>query len=284
MTPARLEAALKRGRAPTGQARRRALRSWEGCTGSTGSCCGGSGASTPSAARRRRWTRCGASRRCGVGRRCCSTASTTSARLQLDAIETLGAVVDARVTVSLAYEPGTGGVRGARGHVPDAAAAGGEHRRLEARAEYYAPGARAALHHLERSLFEPGAGRSGRGRGGAAAGGRGRARGAGAGGGRGEGAAGRGMAAEEIAVVHRTPSAVAELLGEVFAARGIPYALERRVGFANTAIGRSAGRGAAQHDGRGRGRQTCWPGCERRVCWRAPSWPTGWRRRRGARG
>jgi len=37
--------------------------------------------------------------------------------------------------------------------------------------------------------------------------------------------------------VHRTPSAVAELLGEVFGAQGIPYALERRVPFANTATG-----------------------------------------------
>jgi ATP-dependent helicase/DNAse subunit B len=46
-----------------------------------------------------------------------------------------------------------------------------------------------------------------------------------------------GMRPEEIAVVHRTPGAVAELLGEVFAALGIPYALERRIPFANTAIG-----------------------------------------------
>jgi len=46
-----------------------------------------------------------------------------------------------------------------------------------------------------------------------------------------------GMRPEEIAIAHRTPSAVAELLGEVLAARGIPHALERRVSFANTAIG-----------------------------------------------
>src|SRR5207237_1015730 len=34
-----------------------------------------------------------------------------------------------------------------------------EHRQLQARAEHYAPGSRAALSHLERSLFEPAAAR-----------------------------------------------------------------------------------------------------------------------------
>jgi ATP-dependent helicase/DNAse subunit B len=48
---------------------------------------------------------------------------------------------------------------------------------------------------------------------------------------------GEGIRPEEIAVVHRSPSVVADLLGEVFGALGIPYALERRVSFANTATG-----------------------------------------------
>jgi ATP-dependent helicase/DNAse subunit B len=157
--------------------------------------------------------------------------------LQLDAIETLGAVVDAQVTVSLTYEPGRKALGSRAGTFETLRPLAAEHRRLDPRAEYYAPGARTALHHLERSLFEPGAER--------------------------EDAAGAvrlleggseraelelvagevrtlldgGMRPEEIAIVHRTPSAVAELLGEVLAAREIPYALERRIPFANTAIG-----------------------------------------------
>ena len=157
--------------------------------------------------------------------------------LQLDAIETLGSVVDARVTVSLTYEPGRAAFGGRAGTFETLRPLAVEHRHLQARAEYYAPGARAALHHLERSLFEPGAGRE---------------EAAGAvrlleGGGEraelelvaGEVRAllDEGIRPEEIAVVHRTPSAVAELLGEVFVAHRVPYALERRVGFANTAIG-----------------------------------------------
>ena len=108
---------------------------------------------------------------------------------------------------------------------------------MAARAEYYAPDA--ALHCTiwSRSLFEPGAARVGLGSAVRLL----------------EGGAERaelelvahevtalleaGMKEEEIAIVHRTPSAVAELLGEVFTASAIPYALERRVGFANTVIG-----------------------------------------------
>ncbi len=45
-------------------------------------------------------------------------------RLQLDAIETLGRVLDAPVTVSLAYEPGRSRVRRARGQLRGARAAG----------------------------------------------------------------------------------------------------------------------------------------------------------------
>jgi len=158
--------------------------------------------------------------------------------LQLDAIETLGAVVDAPVTVSLTYEPGRTALGSRAGTFETLRPLAVEHRRLEARAEYYAPRARAALHHLERSLFEPGAERV-----------QDAARAVRLLEGGGERAelelvAGEvralldeGTRPEEIAVVHRMPSAVAELLGEVFAARGIPYALECRVPFANTVIG-----------------------------------------------
>jgi ATP-dependent helicase/DNAse subunit B len=159
--------------------------------------------------------------------------------LQLDAIETLGVVVDARVTVSLTYEPGRTVFGSRAGTFETLRPLAAEHRRLEARAEYYAPCARAALHHLERSLFESGGAEHKQGAAGAVRlleGGGERAEL--------ELVAGevralldQGMRPEEIAIVHRTPSAVAELLGEVLAARGIPHALERRVPFANTAIG-----------------------------------------------
>ena len=160
-------------------------------------------------------------------------------QLQIDVIETLGARVDAQVTVSLSYEPGRTAFAGRASTFETLRPLAAEHRWLQARSEYYAPDARAALHHLERSLFEPGAAR-------VAAGGTVRLL---------EGGGERaelemvadevralldgGMSEEEIAVVHRTPGAVAELLGEVFGARGIEYALERRVPFANTATGRA---------------------------------------------
>jgi len=157
--------------------------------------------------------------------------------LQLDAIETLGVVVGAPVTVSLTYEPGRTAFAGRAGTFQTLAPLAVEHRRLQARAEYYAPRARVALHHLERSLFEPGAVRVDAG---------GAVRLLEGGGERAElelvagevrALLDRGIKPEEIAVAHRSPNAVAELLGEVFGARGIPYALQRRVPFANTATG-----------------------------------------------
>lgn len=75
--------------------------------------------------------------------------------LQLDAIETLGRVVDAEVTVSLAYEPGRAAFAGRAASFHALAPLAHEHRALPARAEHYAPAAREALSHLERRLFEP---------------------------------------------------------------------------------------------------------------------------------
>ncbi len=159
-------------------------------------------------------------------------------RLQLDAIETLGTVVGARVTVALAFERGRTAFAGRAGTFQTLLPLAAEHRELAPRAEYYAPRSRAALHHLERFLFEPQ-----------------RPAGAPAGDavrlleGGGERAElelvaeeisellERGVRPAEIAVAHRSPGTIAELLGEVFAARAIPYTLERRVRFADTALG-----------------------------------------------
>jgi PD-(D/E)XK nuclease superfamily len=160
-------------------------------------------------------------------------------RLQLDAIETLGAVVGASVTVSLAYEPGRTAFAGRAGTFQAIAPLAAEHHVLPARAEYYAPGARGALSHLERSLFEPDSTRADPG---------GAVRLLEGGGERAElelvareigVLLERGMAPEEIAVLARAPAAAADLLEEVFTAAKIPYALQRRRPFADTGIGRA---------------------------------------------
>ncbi len=190
-------------------------------------------------------------------------------RLQLDAIETLGRVVDAPVTVSLAYEPGRVAFAGRGGAFQTLLPWASEHRALDARAEHYAPHARAALHHLERGLFESpaasggGAGNvePGEGVGSMAAvnlsgvaavaasvdstgavrmleGGSPRAEL--------ELVAGEiralldaGVAPGEVALAHRSPSSVAELVEEVLGAFEIPFALPVRLRFAHTALGRA---------------------------------------------
>jgi ATP-dependent helicase/DNAse subunit B len=158
--------------------------------------------------------------------------------LELDAIETLAGVVGTKVTVSLSYEPGRVVFAGRAGAFGRLAPLAEEHRELQARAEHYAPTSRQALHHLERSLLteesrrvppgdairllEGGSPRAEL-----------------------ELVAGEvraqldlGVQATEIAIVHRRPEAIAELLGEVLEDFDVPYALRASVGFAHTAIGR----------------------------------------------
>jgi hypothetical protein len=160
-------------------------------------------------------------------------------QLQLDAIETLGVVAGAAVTVSLAYEPGRTAFAGRGDTFQRLLPLAATHHSLRPRAEHYAPGARSALHHLERSLFEPGPSAVSAGE---------AVRLLEGGGERAElellaqeirGLLERGWRPAEIAVAHRFPESVAELLGEVFRAYGIPFALERRLRFAHTALGRA---------------------------------------------
>jgi ATP-dependent helicase/DNAse subunit B len=160
-------------------------------------------------------------------------------RLQLDAIETLGVVVGASVTVSLTYEPGRIAFAGRAGTFQALEPLAAEHRRLSARAEYYAPEARAALSHLERSLFEPDTRRVDPARAVALLEGGGEraelelvAREIGA-------LLVQGMAPGDVAVVVRSSAGTAELIEEVFSAASIPYALQRRRPFADSAIGRA---------------------------------------------
>ncbi len=159
--------------------------------------------------------------------------------LQLDAIETLGRVVDAEVTVSLAYEAGRAAFAGRAGTFQTLAPLASDHVTLAARPDHYAEGSRAALSHIERNLFTPGAGRVDPGdavelmQGG------------------GERAelelvAARvasllreGVPAEEIAVVMRRPGASAPLVAEVFRDAAVPIAMPYRRPFGDTAVGRA---------------------------------------------
>ncbi len=157
--------------------------------------------------------------------------------LQLDVIETLGRVVGAAVTVSLAYEPGRLAFAGRAASFQALAPLASEHMQLPARAEHYAPSARLALGHLERFLFEPAGKRVE----------------AGAtlrllegGGERAElelvaceirTLLDEGMEGEQIAVLVRPGGTDVDLLEEVFGASAIPFRLERRRAFASTAIG-----------------------------------------------
>jgi ATP-dependent helicase/DNAse subunit B len=158
-------------------------------------------------------------------------------RLQLDAIETLGRLVDADVLVSLSYEPGRTAFAGRAATFHALAPLAAEHRPLPARAEHYAPHARGALSHLERSLFEPGAARVAHGAAVRLLEGGGEraelelvAREIGA-------LLDEGVPAEEIAVLARPAGVSEELLEEVFAARDIPLALQRRRAFGDSALG-----------------------------------------------
>ncbi len=158
--------------------------------------------------------------------------------LQLDAIETLGGVVGARVTVSLPYEPGRVVFAGRAATFQRLTPLADSHAELPPRADYYEPTARKALHHLERSLLaglptrvdpdeairllEGGSPRAEL-----------------------ELVAGevralldKGVEADEIAIAHRSPDSIAPLLAEVLADFDIPYGLRTKVMFAHAAIGR----------------------------------------------
>lgn len=164
--------------------------------------------------------------------------------LQHDAVETLAAS-GAQVTLSLPYEPGRMAFAGRATAFFDLDREGVEHKVLAARAEHYAPASRAALHHLERGLFELEEGQlfdpdpvdAGAAitlmQGG------------------GERAelelvaaeaarliAEEAVAPEEIAVVLRDPAEHGALLSEVFGAFGVPVALDRRLALGHTPLGR----------------------------------------------
>jgi ATP-dependent helicase/DNAse subunit B len=156
--------------------------------------------------------------------------------VQLAGLEALAGRVD--VAVSLPFEPGRQAFAALEDQFARLAAAADEHVELEGVSDHYAAASRAALHHLERGLFD-------------APGERGDPRGAvrahSAGGERAEvelAAASildqlaGGVPAGEIAVVFREPESYASLVDQVFGAYGIPFSLERRVRLGNTPLGR----------------------------------------------
>jgi hypothetical protein len=157
--------------------------------------------------------------------------------LQLDAIETLGRLVGAEVTVSLAYEPGRTAFAGRAGTYEELRPLAVEVTELSPRAEHYAPASRMALGHLERSLFEPGARRVEAG---------GAVRLLEGGGERAElelvadeiaALIAGGMSPEEIAVMARPPIAGSALLEEVFAAAAVPVAQLLVTPFGDSGLG-----------------------------------------------
>jgi ATP-dependent helicase/DNAse subunit B len=159
--------------------------------------------------------------------------------LELDALETLGRRADADVTVSLPFEPGRPAFKAVAAVHEELSAIASERKPLEAVSDHYADASRAALHHLERHLFDDDPGER------ASPGPAVRAHSAG--GERAEvelvgadvlGLLRAGTLPGEVAVVFRDPSRYASVVEQVFDAYGIPFSIERAVPFSHTGLGR----------------------------------------------
>ena len=155
--------------------------------------------------------------------------------LQRDAVETLARSAD--VCVALAYEPGRAAFAGRAETVELLKPLAERHELLDDRSEHYAPAARAALHHLERSLFEPEAGRVPP---------NGAVRLLEAGGERAEAElvaaevlelTGAGVLPEDIAVLVRSGTGQSAVLAQVLESYGVPVSLDRRVPLARSRLG-----------------------------------------------
>lgn len=156
--------------------------------------------------------------------------------VELAGIEALAQHVD--VTVSFPFERGRQAFKALAEQFVRLEQRADEHVELEGVADHYAPASRAALHQLERGLFDPGRGKVDPGH---------AVRLHSAGGERAEvelAAAsildqlGAGVPAGEVAVVFRSPHKYASLVDQVFSAYEIPFSLDRRVPFGNTPLGR----------------------------------------------
>ncbi len=200
-----------------------------------------SAGSTPSCTPGERSMRCAPRPGSGVSSRSSSTASTTFTRSSATRSRRWRGWSDAEVTVSLTYEPGRAALSARAEVVEELRPLAQRVVELPALGEHYDPASRAALHQLERALFEP------------------------------EPAPARvepgeaialleaggelaeaelvaaevlellraGVPGEEIAVVYRSPERSAALIERVFRRYGIPVAIERRRAWATTALGRA---------------------------------------------
>ncbi len=155
--------------------------------------------------------------------------------LQRDAVETLARHAD--VCVALAYEPGREAFASRAATVELLKPLAERLELLEDRSEHYAPAARAALHHLERRLFEPEADRIAP---------NGAVRLLEAGGERAEAELvaaevlelmGAGVLPDDIAVLVRGGAGEAEVLAQVLESYGVPVGLERSIPLARTRLG-----------------------------------------------
>jgi ATP-dependent helicase/DNAse subunit B len=174
---------------------------------------------------------------------------------QRDAVETLVRHAEAEVCVALPYEAGRVALAGPAATVEELRPLAAAVVHLPEQAEHYAAGARPALHHLERRLFEPGATRVPP---------NGAVRLLEAGGERAEaelvGAAvlelmRQGIDPADIAVLQRGDAGTAALFAQVLAGYGIPVTHERRVRLDRTRLGagvlagaRAALPGGTAHD------------------------------------
>jgi ATP-dependent helicase/DNAse subunit B len=157
-------------------------------------------------------------------------------RSQFDAVETLAGRCEAEVVVALPWEAGRAALAGCARTVEDLRPLADEHLPLPEMSEHYDPGARPALHHLERGLFESDAQRIPAGD---------AVRLLEAGGERAEAELvsatvvellAAGTAAEDIAVVVRDARAL-PLIEQVMSGYGVPVSHHRRVPFAHTRLG-----------------------------------------------
>ena len=190
--------------------------------------------------------------------------------LERDAVETLAVHAARRRPASRSPTRRAGRRSAARGEAVQVlpGARRTTHEELPARAEHYAPASRAALHHLERGLFEPGRrpvrprGRGGRRR--RAAAGRRRARRA-----RARAAehvaacSAGGVAPEEIAVVLRSPGDAARARRAGLRRRGRPGRRRPPAARGPHRPRPRAGGAAALRAARRLAPTTCWPGCAR---------------------
>jgi ATP-dependent helicase/DNAse subunit B len=158
--------------------------------------------------------------------------------IELDALETLATRVGVDVTVSLPYERGRPAFRAVAPLFERLRALADHHVELPAISEWYAGESRAALHHLERGLYEasdervdPGVA----------------VRLLAAGGARAEieqvaaevlALLRSGTSPGDVAVVFREPKRYASLVEQVFDAYGVPFSIDRYVPFGHTALGR----------------------------------------------